>query len=106
MMQFRCSYQWDEDERDDWDGIVSQITHFGSHYEVFISSRSSIRVLIGKCTSGLFACLPDHRAGCHLSALDDTFYNSEKLIYALENPVDGTTVAYALKALAKVLVFH
>lgn len=105
MMRFRCSYQWDPDERDDWDGIVNKITCFGSHYEVFITSRSSLRVLIGKCTSGLFACLPDYQAGCYLSTLKDTFYNSEKLIYAMENPVDGTTVACALKALADVLKF-
>lgn len=91
--------------RDDWDGLISQITDFGGIYEVFITSRSSLRVLIGKCTSGLFACLPDYQAGCRLSTLDDTFYNSEKLIYAMENPVDGTTVACALKALAKVLKF-
>lgn len=106
MIHFRCSYHWDEDERDDWDGFIKGITSFGNHYEVFITSRSSIRVLIGKTTSGLFACLPDYQAGCYLSTLDDTFYNSERLIYAMENPVDGTTVACALKALAKVLDFH
>jgi hypothetical protein len=105
MMRFRCSYQWDPDERDDWYGLISQIADFGGFYEVFITSRSSLRVLIGKCTSGLFACLPDYQAGCHLSSLEDTFYNSEKLIYAMENPVDGTTVACALKELAKVLRF-
>lgn len=102
MMRFRCSYQWDPDERDDWDGVVSQITCFKNHYEVFFISRSSLRVLIGKCTSGLFACLPDYSAGCYLSTLNDTFYNSEKLIRAMENPVDGTTVACALKVLANV----
>lgn len=106
MIPFRCSYHWDEDERDDWDGLIKQITCFGSHYEVIISSRSNIRLVVGKCTSGLFACLPDYQAGCGLSTLDDTFYNSEKLIYAMENPVDGTTVACALKALAEVLEFH
>lgn len=106
MIQFRCSYHWDPDERDDWDGVINHITPFGGLYEVSITSRSSLRVLVGKCTLGLFACLPDYQAGCHLSALDDTFYNSEKLIYAMENPVDGTTVACALKALAKVLVFQ
>lgn len=107
MMHFRCSFQWDEDERDDWDGCINQIIYYGSHYEVLITSRStSIRVLIGICTSGLFACLPDYQTGCGLSALDDTFYNSERLIYAMENPVDGTTVACALKALATVLEFN
>ena len=105
MIHFRCSFQWDDDERDDWDGIIKQIICFGSHYEVLIASRSSIRFLIGKGTSGLFACLPEYQAGCNLSALDDTFYNSDRLIYAMENPVDGTTVACALKALNDVLDF-
>jgi hypothetical protein len=34
------------------------------------------------------------------------FYNSEKLIYALDNAVDSTTFASALKALARVLKLH
>jgi hypothetical protein len=106
MIEFRCTYQWDENEKDDWYGAIKQIINYGSHYEVFISSRSSLRVLIGESSSGLFACLPDFRAGCHLSTLDDTFYNSEKLIYALSNPVDGTTVACALNALTSILRFH
>ena len=105
-MHFRCSYQWDEGDRDDWEGFIEQITCFGSHSEVLIASRFSLPVLIGKCTSGLFACLPDYRAGCHLSSLDDTFYNSERLTYAMENPVDATTVACALRMLAAVLEFH
>lgn len=105
MIRFQCSYQWEMDEADDWDGSIEQITDMGGHYEILISSRSSIRVLVGKTTTGLFACLPDDDAGCRLSTLGDTFYNSERLVYALENPVDGTTVACALKALSNVLDF-
>jgi hypothetical protein len=108
MIRFRCSYQWDQDERDerdDWDGVINRITYFVNHYEIFITSRSSLRVLIGKHTYGLFACIPDYQAGCYLGALNDTFYNSEKLISSMENPVDGTTVACALKALSNVLKF-
>lgn len=104
MRRFHCFFQWDENERDDWDGVINQITCFGSHYEVLIASRSNIRVLFGKCTSGLFICLPDYLSGCNLS--DDTFYNSERLIYAIGNPVDIATVAYALKSLADVLDLH
>jgi hypothetical protein len=106
MIHFHCFFQWDRDERDDWDGVIKQIIYFGSHYEILISSRSiSIRLLVGKGTSGLFACLPEYQAGCNLSALDDTFYNSDRLIYAMEDPVDGTTVACALKALDTILDF-
>lgn len=105
MMTFRCTYQWDKDERDDWFGTIRSIENYGNHYEVFIVSRSSLRVIVGKSTSGFFACIPDEQVGCHLSTLDDTFYNSEKLIYALTNPVDGTTVACALHALSNILKF-
>ncbi|HBY56128.1 MAG TPA: hypothetical protein DEG23_04890, partial [Coxiellaceae bacterium] len=84
MIRFRCSYQWDPDERDDWDGIINQIVWFANHCEIFITSRSSLRVLIGKCSLGIFACIPDYQAGCYLSTLNDTFLNSEKLIYAME----------------------
>lgn len=97
-MNFQCSYRW-EDGKETWPGKITKITSYGSHHEIFIQSRSSIRVLLGRSSSGLFACMPDFSAGCHLSALDDTFYNGEKLVHALDNAVDGTTVAYALKTL-------
>jgi hypothetical protein len=106
VIQFHCSYQWDDGSKDIWYGTVNQVINFGSHYEVFILSRSSLRVLVGQSTSGLFACLPDFSAGCHLSTLNDTFYNSEKLIHALGNVVDGMTVAYAFKALEPFLNFN
>jgi hypothetical protein len=50
--------------------------------------------------------MPDFQAGCHLSCLNDFFFNREKLIAALNNPVDGTTVACALKKLSDILVFE
>lgn len=104
-MEFICSYQWDRDDREDWVGTVKHITSFGSHYEIIIVSRSCIRVLVGKSSDGYFACIPDFKAGCDLGMLDDVFYSSEKLIYSMGNPVDGTTVACALRALANTLKF-
>lgn len=56
---------------------------------------STIRVLVGKCTLGLFSCISDYEADCMLSHLEDTFYNRERLMAAMDNPVDGTVVAYA-----------
>jgi hypothetical protein len=105
MISFRCSFQWDEDECDDWDGFITQITCLGDHYEVSIVSRSTLRVIIGRYSAGLFACIPEYQAACNLSTLDDTFYNSEKLIRAMESPVDGTTVACALRTLSKLIEF-
>ena len=55
MIRFHCSYRWDDGSKDTWHGTIKQIIHFGSHYEVFILSRSSLRVLVGKSSTGLFA---------------------------------------------------
>jgi hypothetical protein len=103
MIRFRCWYQGDEAEDDDWEGYIQEIKFFESHYEILIISRSSIRIIIGKSSLGNFICIPDFQAGCKLSRLKDTFFNSEQLIYAMESPVDGTTVACALNALADVI---
>ncbi|MCR4435448.1 MAG: hypothetical protein QHH06_03230 [Clostridiales bacterium] len=82
-----------------WPASITYMKNYGSHYEFQIMSRSSIRVIIGRSTSGNFACIPDYDAGCHLSDLGDIFWNKERLTKAL-GKVDGITVAYALKAIA------
>jgi hypothetical protein len=104
-LQFQCSYCWGTSPQH-WVGDVTLIGSYHSHYELLIQSRSCICVLIGRSSSGLFACMPDFQAGCHLSCLNDLFFNQERLISALNNPVDGTTVAYALKTLSNTLVFE
>jgi hypothetical protein len=94
-MDFQCSYRW-EDGKETWTGTITRVKSYGSHHEI----------LIGKSSSGLFACIPDFDAGCHLSTLDDTFYNGERLVEVMGNAVDGTTVAYALKALSGCISFE
>ncbi|MGI5912754.1 MAG: hypothetical protein ACOX6E_09325 [Syntrophomonadaceae bacterium] len=104
-MYFSCYHQWENEKKEAWTGKVAQIYPYGSHYEIFLHSRSSIRVLVGKTCSGFFACVPDFRAGCHLSSLDDLFYNREKVLAAIDNVIDASTVAFALKHLATTLKF-
>ncbi len=106
MISFRCSYQWDEDERDDWDGFVEEIAYDDGVCEVCITGRGSrIRLMLGKSTLGVFACVPDYDAGCYISSLDDLYSNSDRLIRAMENIVDATTVACGLRALKGILEF-
>ena len=104
-MNFQCSYQW-EDATETWNGTITSIESYGSHYEIHIVSRSSIRVLVGISSLGLIACIPDWKVGCLLSSLKDIFFNSEQLARSMDNIVDGTTVAYALRALDGVLSFE
>ena len=82
-----------------WDGVVTRLIHYQSHYEILIQSRSSIMVTFGTTSHGTFACIPDFGVGCHLADLRDKFWNTEKLSQVL-GKVDGITVAQALYALA------
>jgi hypothetical protein len=50
----------------------------GSRKRKYINDAS---VKITLVIRRLCCCLPDYQAGCNLSALDDTFYNSDRLIY-------------------------
>ncbi|MEL7568685.1 MAG: hypothetical protein AAGU27_27995 [Dehalobacterium sp.] len=104
-MTFLCSYRWENGKKECWSGKVAQIYSCGSHYVIFLQSRSSIRLLIGKTCSGFFACIPDFWTGCHLSSLNDFFYNQEKLLLAMDNAIDASTVAFALKHLSGTLEF-
>lgn len=97
-MTFECI--WKTPNRyDRWNGAVTCMKNWGSHYEILIESRSTIKVIIGRSTSGAFACIPDYDAGCHLSDLNDIFWNKERLTKIL-GKVDGITVAYALQSIA------
>lgn len=99
-MRFECSYKARKGVKECWPGYISSFKDHGSHFEIYIQSRSSILVIFGKTDYGYFACMPDFHAGCHLGSPKDTFYNTEKLIYAMKNKVDGITVAMALNAVA------
>lgn len=95
---FECIWRM-QNKCERWPASITYMKNFGSHYEFMIISRSSIRIIIGRSTSGNFICIPDYDAGCNLSDLDDIFWNREKLIKAL-GKVDGITVAFALKHIA------
>jgi hypothetical protein len=98
-MDFQCIYHNDEGRTEKWKGYIKDIYHYDNHFELYIQSRSSIHLLVGRSASGLYACIPNFQAGCYLSTLGDVFYNNERLSSALGNPIDGATVAYALKSL-------
>jgi hypothetical protein len=94
-MIFECKM---DSER--WQGTIKNFIDYGSHFEIFIESRSSILILFGKTSLGGFACIPDFEAGCHLTNLKDKFWNTEKLSSVL-GKVDGITVATALYQLSQ-----
>lgn len=93
-MVFNCEWK-NGGETERWSGRIAKFTKSVGHYEMFIESRSSLRVVFGKSSFGGFACLPDFHAGCYLINLKDRFWNTEKLVNVLGS-VDGITVANAL----------
>lgn len=97
MNTFKCKYK-----KESWQGTISEFKNYGTHYEFWILSRSSIMVIFGKTSRGYFACMPDFNIGCHLVNLNDVFWNTEKLTQVL-GVADGVTVANALVFLSKEL---
>lgn len=88
-----------------WSGKIVIFKNHGTHYELWVESRSSILVIFGKTTQGWFACMPDFGAGCHLVNFSDKFWNTEKLTKVL-GKVDGITVASALLAISDHLTYE
>lgn len=102
-IQFKC---WKRSGRankitDEWFGTIVEFWNHNGYYEIFIQSRSSIRVLFGKSSYGWWACIPDWKAGSHLSGLEDRMWNLERLEMAMKNKIDAITVTHALCAIAK-----
>ena len=98
-IKFECTMKKGK-KIENWPGMITKLTKFGSHYELMIESRSGFIVVIGKTNYGNFACIPDYDVGCHISSLKDLFWNSERL-RAIMNKADALTVAYALQAVAE-----
>ncbi len=90
MEKFRC-----KNKRETWIGHIRYMKNHGSHYEMYIESRSSILIIFGKKSSGNFLCVPDFNVGCELVELRDRFWNKERITSIL-GEVDGTTVEEAL----------
>jgi len=90
---------------EEWPGTITRLVNHGSHYEMQISSRSSITVIFGDSQRGGFCCIPDWKAGCELAGYTDIFWNLEHITAAMgrNNKVDAVTVAYAIAAAGHLL---
>jgi len=80
-----------------WSGMITSLTKFGSHYEFKSESRSGFIVVIGRTNYGNFACIPDCDVGCHLSTLNDLFWNSERL-GSIMNKIDAINCGSRLES--------
>jgi len=81
-----------------WSGAVTHLINHGSHYEIYISSRSGFVFIVGKYISGGFISIPAFNVGSDLADYGDYFWNKERLA-SIMNKVDAVTVAEALRTL-------
>ena len=96
------SYNAFENENNiSWSCKLKLIDLHPPFYEAIMEGRgSSFHVIVGPQAHGMFLCIPNWQIGCELSALSDTFWNSEQLSRHL-NPIDTKTVITSLACLPK-----
>lgn len=81
-----------------WSGTVTNLVNHGSHYEIFVDSRSGFFFIVGKYASGCFISVPAFNVGSELADYGDYFWNNERLA-SIMNKVDAATIAEALRTL-------
>ena len=81
-----------------WSGVVTHLINHGSHYEIYISSRSEFVLIVGEYVSGSFISIPALNAGSGLADYENYFWNKECLA-SIMNKVDAATIAEALRTL-------
>ncbi|MFD0591019.1 hypothetical protein ACFQZE_23775 [Paenibacillus sp. GCM10027627] len=86
-----------------WQGEIRNSKKYGSHYYLNISAKGSgISIYFGAAVFGQwFVCLPDWNAGVIIGDLRNRLYNAEKIGAAMENEIDGHSVAEALRVFAE-----
>jgi hypothetical protein len=100
-MDFECILKKGK-KTEKWQASVQYIHDNGTFCEVFVTSRSSIRLIVGHGKWGNFVCIPDFNAGTCLADFRDLFWNSEKLC-TLIGKIDGITTATVIKGIADIL---
>jgi hypothetical protein len=98
-MDFKCKLTIGK-KTEIWSARLMEVHDHGAFFEIFIDSRSSIRIIIGHGVWGNFVCIPDWKVGTFLSDFRDYFWNCERLVCLMGNKVDGVTAATVIKEMA------
>lgn len=84
-----------------WKGEIN-ILSMQEPYEAEINARgSNFHLIIGKHAYGNFLCLPNWDIGSEMAAMQDSFWNWERLRKAGMKSVDAHSIADALVALSE-----
>jgi len=85
---------------EEWGGYVKNIINHGSHYEIYVESRSNFVFIVGKYINGSFISIPSFGIGSDLSNYNDYFWNNERLSLFMSH-VDASTIAEVLRVLSR-----
>lgn len=102
IMRFECS-GFISGQSKIWSAQITSSSIDNNIVDIYVQSRSSFHIIIGKSQYGNYVCVPNFNSGCYLSTLDDIFWNTEKLV-RLIGEVDGITVAKAIEYIDKTLI--
>lgn len=88
-----------------WQGEIKNYKEYGSHYFLELSAKGSgISLYFGRASFGQwFICIPEWNAGLIIGDLRQVDYNAEKIGAAMENEIDGHSVAKALLVFAEAM---
>lgn len=96
MRKFQCRYVFEEEGDLPWEGSWEFINAGSDYEELKIRGRGSCyHLIVGSYTYGNFLCIPEIDIGCALAALDDFFWNYERLSRLL-GETDAVTISRAL----------
>jgi hypothetical protein len=102
-MEFRCFQTKENSKVEYWKGTIKCLTEGKELLEMYVESRSSLHIIIGKTKYGNFVCIPNYDVGCYLSRFNDIFWNTEKLTILI-GEVDAITVATAIEYIQQKLL--
>jgi len=96
MQTFICKHKYPGGHKATWNGSWEILDIGTDYHELRIKGRgSSFDVVLGRCSSGYYLCIPSIDVGCALTFWSDTFWNTERLTPLLCE-TDAVTIATAI----------
>lgn len=98
-IKYRCSFK-----STTWEGTIKNFTEYHDIIQCTFEGRgSSIVAFINKDSCCRWILMPYLDIGTTLSALNDYYWNNEKLSNVLDNCIDSITIASGLVELSKII---
>lgn len=96
MYEYTCNYTYGSGQKSQWTIYWGILEECPENHELLIRGRGSeYRVVLGRCTTGLYLCIPSANVGCSLAHAADILWNTAQIASIL-NETDAATIATAI----------